>query len=409
MEFVRILFARTTRCHRASALGQLAGRGPFLLLALLAALPSPASAADPLSRLMKGPVIRFEQRTVDFGRIPQHVSRAQTFTFRNDGTEPLLILKVTPDCGCTLAEPADTVIAPGATTTLRVVFNSGEYDGDQRKVVILETNDPAEPRIDLLLLAHVAPDVEVSERILDFGPVRRGGTPVLTTIVKAESDVPFTVRTPVGAEELVQWTVAQSPQTGPGAWKVEARVRPDAPFGRFNVRVEIPYDHPKVKSDHISVRGFIHAYFSPADVAIRDVTTVSEALDAAVERYPSLVVLADAERSAAKRGTAGVKKAREALFMLGEISERYAAGELEQGLDLALAALPDFKPDISDTAKRQYQRHYVKTLGNGKKVRLGPHFDIGGEDGRAYLYVDKDQKRIVLGHCGEHLPGKRDS
>ena len=268
MEFVRILFARTTRCHRASALGQLAGRGPFLLLALLAALPSPASAADPLSRLMKGPVIRFEQRTVDFGRIPQHVSRAQTFTFRNDGTEPLLILKVTPDCGCTLAEPADTVIAPGATTTLRVVFNSGEYDGDQRKVVILETNDPAEPRIDLLLLAHVAPDVEVSERILDFGPVRRGGTPVLTTIVKAEPDVPFTVRTPVGAEELVQWTVAQSPQTGPGAWKVEARVRPDAPFGRFNVRVEIPYDHPKVKSDHISVRGFIHAYFSPADVAI---------------------------------------------------------------------------------------------------------------------------------------------
>ena len=151
------------------------------------------------------------------------------------------------------------------------------------------------------------------------------------------------------------------------------------------------------------------ARLRPADVAIRDVTTVSEALDAAVERYPSLVVLADAERSAAKRGTAGVKKAREALFMLGEISERYAAGELEQGLDLALAALPDFKPDISDTAKRQYQRHYVKTLGNGKKVRLGPHFDIGGEDGRAYLYVDKDQKRIVLGHCGEHLPGKRDS
>jgi hypothetical protein len=151
------------------------------------------------------------------------------------------------------------------------------------------------------------------------------------------------------------------------------------------------------------------ARLRPADVTIRDVTTVAEALKAAVERYPSLVVLADAERSAAKRGTVGVKKAREALFALGEISERYAAGDLEQGLDQALAALPDFKLDISDTAKRQYQRHYLKTLGNGKKVRLGPHFDIGGEDGRAYLYVDRDQKHIVLGHCGEHLPGKRDS
>jgi hypothetical protein len=217
---------------------------------------------------MKGPGIRFDRRTVDFGRIPQHVSRAQIFTFRNDGTEPLQILKVTPDCGCTLAEPADTIIAPGASTTLRVVFNSGDYEGYQRKVVILETNDPAEPRIELLLLANVAPDVEISERLLDFGPVRRGGTPLLATILKAEPGVPFTVRTPVGADELVQWRVVQDPQSGPGAWKVEARIRPNAPFGRFNVRVEIPYDHPKVKSDRISIRGFIHAYFRPVDPAI---------------------------------------------------------------------------------------------------------------------------------------------
>jgi hypothetical protein len=217
---------------------------------------------------MKGPVIRFDQRTIDFGRIPQHVSRAQTFTFRNDGTEPLRILKVTPDCGCTVAEPADTIIAPGASTTLRVVFSSGEFEGDQRKVVILETNDPAEPRIELLLRSHVAPEVEVSERILDFGPVRRGGTPLLTTVLKAEPGVPFTVHTPVGAGDLVQWTVARDPQSGPGAWKVGARIRPDAPFGRFNVRVEIPCDHPKVKSDRISVRGFIHAYFRAVDARI---------------------------------------------------------------------------------------------------------------------------------------------
>jgi hypothetical protein len=268
MEFVRLLSARNTGSHPASALGLLARGWPFLLPALLAVLPLPASAADPISRMMKGPVIRFDQRAVDFGRIPQHVSRAQTFNVSNGGTELLRILKVTPDCGCTMAEPADTVIAPGASTTLRVVFNSGEYEGDQRKVVIIESNDPAEPRVELLLLAHVAPDVDVSERILDFGPVRRGGAPLLTTILKAEPGVPFTVRTPVGADDLVRWGVVQDPSSGPGAWKVEARIRPDAPFGRFNVRVEIPYDHPKVKSDRISVRGFIHAYFRPVDEAI---------------------------------------------------------------------------------------------------------------------------------------------
>jgi hypothetical protein len=260
---------RKPRWSRSAPALDLFAQGKLPLLALLlAVIPGAAPAADPLSRLIQGPLIRFDQRTVDFGRIPQHVSRAQNFVIRNDGTAALRLLKVTPDCGCTLAEPADTVIAPGASTTLRVVFSSGNYEGDLRKVVILETNDPAEPRIDLLLLVHVAPEVEISERILDFGPVRRGQTPALATILKAEPGVPWKVRTPVGADDLVQWTTTQDPQADPGAWKVEARIRPDAPFGRFNVRTEIPFDHPKVKSDRISVRGFIHAYFYPVDAGI---------------------------------------------------------------------------------------------------------------------------------------------
>lgn len=150
------------------------------------------------------------------------------------------------------------------------------------------------------------------------------------------------------------------------------------------------------------------ARLRPVDVTVWDVTTVSEALAAARQRHPALIVLPDAERSAAKRGTVGVKKAREALFQLGEIAERYAAGELDEGLDRALAALPDFKPDVSDTAKQRHAQQYTKTLPDGSKVLLGPHFDIGGTDGRAYLFIDRGRRRIVLGHCGDHLAGKRD-
>jgi hypothetical protein len=146
-----------------------------------------------------------------------------------------------------------------------------------------------------------------------------------------------------------------------------------------------------------------------ADVSIRDVTTVAEALQAAAERFPDLVVLPDAEKSAARRGTGSVKKAREALLQLGEIAQRYAAGELDEDLDEALGALPDFKPDISDTSKRQYAKDYARVLPDGRRITMGPHFDIGGEDGRAYLYIDREGKRIVLGHCGGHLRGRRDS
>jgi hypothetical protein len=243
---------------------------PLLLavLAVLAATGGSARAADPVSRLMKGPLIRFDERLVDFGRIPQHVTRPHTFVIHSEGTEPLRILKVSPDCGCTLAQVADTVIAPGDSTTLRVVFDSGSYSGEQRKVVILETNDPAEPRVDLQLLSYVARDIENSKRVLAFGPVRRGTTPALSTTLTAEPGVPFTVHQPVGGEDLVEWTVARDPESGPGSWKVEARLRPDAPFGRFNVRAEIPVDHPTRKSETVSIRGLVHSYFSPVDLGI---------------------------------------------------------------------------------------------------------------------------------------------
>jgi hypothetical protein len=238
------------------------------LLLCLALRPGAASAADPLSRLSQGPLIRIDQRTADLGQMPQHATRAHVFVIRNDGTESLRISKAIPDCGCTVAQAADTVIAPGASTDLRVVFSSGSFEGDQRKVVTLETNDPAEPRIDLLLLVRVNPEVEISDPILDFGPVRRGTTPVLATTLKAMPGVEWKVRPPAEASEYVRWTVAPDPQAGPSAWKVEATIRPDAPFGRFNVRVEIPYEHPKAKLGRISVRGFVHAYFSPVDPGI---------------------------------------------------------------------------------------------------------------------------------------------
>jgi hypothetical protein len=263
-----VVTRRTTRSRPGPALRRVSRGAPILLLGILLTLPGPVHAADAISRLVKGPLIRLDQRSVDFGRIPQHTRVTHTFTISNDGTELLRLIKVKPDCGCTLAEPADTLLAPGTSTTLRVVFNSGNYEGEQRKVVVMETNDPAEPRLDLLLLSYVTQDVEISDRILAFGPVRRGQTPVLATTLTAEPGVPFTVRSPLDARELVEWSVARDPQTGPEAWKLEARIRPDAPLGRFDVKVEIPLDHPKKKAGHISVRGLIHSYFSPADLGI---------------------------------------------------------------------------------------------------------------------------------------------
>lgn len=252
----------------------LAGAGPGGRLQAGERPPSPSS-------LRQGPLIRFSHRIWDFGRLPQFDRREHTFTIRNDGTEPLEILKVEPDCGCLLAEPAAGRIAPGDSTTLRVIFETRDFEGEQSRVVILETNDPAEPRVDLALRAVIVPEVECAPRVLNFGKVRRGERPVLHVELKAQAGVPFRVSPPTQGTERVVWKVTRDPSLGPNAYRVDGTLRADAPFGRFNEWVEIPVEHAKYKVMRISIRGLVHSYFVPAEVGVNFGTPVA---GAAVER-----------------------------------------------------------------------------------------------------------------------------
>jgi len=44
---------------------------------------------------------------------------------------------------------------------------------------------------------------------------------------------------------------------------------------------------------------------------------------------------------------------------------------------------------------------------NGKPVQLGPH--IRCNEARIYFYLDQQQRRVVVGHVGEHLRDKSTS
>jgi hypothetical protein len=136
---------------------------------------------------------------------------------------------------------------------------------------------------------------------------------------------------------------------------------------------------------------------------------VFEALEAAQRRFPGLIVLPEAEKSARQRGNEGVKQARDSLFALGEVAERYGAGELNTGLDEALSKLPGFKSGISAVARQKYRRSYARRLPDGRDCLLGPHLDGGGNGGRIYFAVDEQGRRLIVGHVGRHLPGKNDS
>ena len=65
-----------------------------------------------------------DSTTRDFGSIPEGQKLEVAYRFLNSGTKPLIIARVQPSCGCTVAEQPNEPIMPGKEGVIRASFNS---------------------------------------------------------------------------------------------------------------------------------------------------------------------------------------------------------------------------------------------------------------------------------------------
>jgi hypothetical protein len=79
------------------------------------------------------------------GEITEGQTVEYSFIIKNTGDAALEILSVTPDCGCAKVRIMKPAIAAGEQGEIRVAFNSTGQSGSFTKLIIIETNDPAEP------------------------------------------------------------------------------------------------------------------------------------------------------------------------------------------------------------------------------------------------------------------------
>ncbi|MES2747258.1 MAG: DUF1573 domain-containing protein [Bacteroidota bacterium] len=84
----------------------------------------------------------FTENEHDFGTINQGDKVMHVFTFKNTGTNDLIITRANGSCGCTVPEYPKEPIAPGKTGTMKVSFNSTGKSGEQKKTVSVMANTP---------------------------------------------------------------------------------------------------------------------------------------------------------------------------------------------------------------------------------------------------------------------------
>lgn len=86
------------------------------------------------------PIIHFQEPVFDFGIIKEGDIVERQFTFTNKGTAPLLIVKASSTCGCTVPEWPKEPVPPDSSSSIVVKFNSLGKAGAQSKEVTIFAN-----------------------------------------------------------------------------------------------------------------------------------------------------------------------------------------------------------------------------------------------------------------------------
>jgi hypothetical protein len=96
----------------------------------------------------------------DFGKVFEDKPLTYTFPIKNEGTAPLRVEEVDPDCACTVPD-YDRVIPPGGQGKLTLTIKPYSVLRDFLKHTKVRFNDPDQPELELTLKGYVQPIIEI--------------------------------------------------------------------------------------------------------------------------------------------------------------------------------------------------------------------------------------------------------
>lgn len=222
---------------------------PVALVVALGLLAVSASAALHAA----GPVAVPAATVVDVGTTPRGETIEHSFVIANEGDAPLELTDVRPSCGCTVAR-FDAVVAPGQRGEIHAEVRTTGFRGAIAKSITVLTNDPRNPRIQLVVKALLQTPVEVEPGYarfvtIDGSPAKPAEQTVWSPdhpdleILEVRSPLPF-----VEVERL-------EGEAESGRHRLVVHLADDAPIGPFGDRIVVVTDHPEKPEVTIPVTG----------------------------------------------------------------------------------------------------------------------------------------------------------
>ena len=119
--------------------------GMCMLISICYAQENKVSTQESRQPVAQAETIVFDETELDFGVVSRSGGLVEgEFTFTNKGNKPLVITKVSPGCGCTVADYPKEAIAPGKKGVIKASFNpNGTKAGFNKPITVLSNGNPS--------------------------------------------------------------------------------------------------------------------------------------------------------------------------------------------------------------------------------------------------------------------------
>lgn len=197
-------------------------------------MPAGTPATVPQS---KDAVLVFDEVTHDFGKVFDTTPRKWKATFKNTGSEKLIISQVRPGCGCTAATMEKYEFEPGESGAIDLTWNPAG-SGEVQKPVSVSSNDKAEALKTIYIKANIVPLIKLDPPFLQGGSIQSGTDRPLRLLISSR-DKDMKIKSVEFEGEKMEYKVVDDDSSNPspdypGRHVVEFIVPKNAPVGAFN-------------------------------------------------------------------------------------------------------------------------------------------------------------------------------
>lgn len=211
------------------------------------------------------PRAQVDQREFEFGTMDAHAERQHAFTIKNVGRAPLELTAGDTSCSCTMSELKQNTLGPGESTAVVITWHANERFGPYRQTAVIHTNDPEQPRIELVVAGEIVQSLRAIPSSLHFGRMAADEPAEAEVTLLCLVDEPFEI---VGYElsneelapffevshESIPVDEHEHPEAHAAA-RVRVRVKSGLPPGAFRQTINLRTSLPDVQEFPLEVEG----------------------------------------------------------------------------------------------------------------------------------------------------------